>query len=321
MEVRMIDPLAQVVALLQPTAEHSKIVSAAGFWEVRPVATDRAFYCAVLEGTLRLTVAGRTPIMLTAGDFVLVPSALDYVMGSAGPAGAGDHAGAYVVRADGEVRHGDPDAPAEVRLLGGFCTFRSQDAPLLASLLPDLVHIRGEDRLTMLVRLIVKESREQRAAREPILERLLEVMLIEALRSTTGPGASPGLLRGLMDERIAVAIRLMHANPERAWTVERLAREAALSRSTFFDRFRRAVGLAPMEYLLGWRMALAKALLRGKEHAVAEIAERVGYSSASTFTVAFARQTGAPPGRYARGAFSAETSSAPLRQGLRPRSR
>jgi AraC-like DNA-binding protein len=306
MEVRMIDPLAQVVALLQPASEHSKIVSAAGFWEVRPVATDKAFYCAILEGTCRLAVAGRGPLMLQAGDFVLIPSALDYVMGSVTPAGPDDRPGAYVVRPDGEVRHGDPDAPAEVRLLGGFCTFRSQDAALLASLLPELVHIRGEERLTTLVRLIVKEARDHRAAREPILERLLEVMLIEALRSATGPGASPGLLRGLMDERISVAIRLMHANPEIPWTVPRLAREAALSRSTFFDRFRRAVGVAPMEYLLGWRMALAKGLLRGREHAVAEIAERVGYSSASTFTVAFARQAGAPPARYAREAIAAD---------------
>lgn len=301
----MIDPLAQVVALLQPASEHSKIVSAAGFWEVRPVATDKAFYCAILEGTCRLAVAGRASVMLEAGDFVLIPSALDYVMGSATPAGPDDRR-AYVVRPDGEVRHGDPDAPAEVRLLGGFCTFRSQDAALLASLLPELLHIQSEDRLTTLVRLIVKEAREHRAAREPILERLLEVMLIEALRSTAGPGASPGLLRGLMDERIAVAIRLMHANPETPWTVPRLAKAAALSRSTFFDRFRRAVGAAPMEYLLGWRMALAKGLLRSREHAVAEIAERVGYSSASTFTVAFARQTGAPPARYVREAVAAD---------------
>jgi hypothetical protein len=110
MEVRTIDPLAQVVALLQPTAEHSKIVSAAGFWEVRPVATDRAFYCAVLEGTLRLTVAGRTPIMLTAGDFVLVPSALDYVMGSAGPAGAGERAAGGHARSRGFRRSLGRDA-------------------------------------------------------------------------------------------------------------------------------------------------------------------------------------------------------------------
>jgi AraC-like DNA-binding protein len=79
-----------------------------------------------------------------------------------------------------------------------------------------------------------------------------------------------------------------------------LAKEAALSRSSFFERFSRAVGVAPMEYLLAWRMAIAKNLLRRNEGTVAEVAERVGYSSASTFSVAFARSVGMPPIIYAR---------------------
>ena len=92
----------------------------------------------------------------------------------------------------------------------------------------------------------------------------------------------------------------MHQDPARAWTVEQLAREAALSRSAFFERFARAVGVPPMEYLLAWRMALAKALLRRNDCGVAEVAERVGYSSASTFSTAFSRRVGQPPARYAR---------------------
>ena len=129
---------------------------------------------------------------------------------------------------------------------------------------------------------------------------LLEVLFIEALRSTAVTRASAGLLRGLADERLAVAIRRMHESPTRSWTVAQLAKEAALSRSAFFERFRRAVGVAPMEYLLAWRMALAKNLLRRKEGGMAEVAERVGYSSASTFSVAFTRHVGLPPTRYAR---------------------
>ena len=108
------------------------------------------------------------------------------------------------------------------------------------------------------------------------------------------------LLRGLADDRLAVALRQMHGSPTRAWTVADLAREAALSRSTFFGRFRRDVGVAPMEYLLHWRMALAKDLLRRERIGVAQVAERVGYSSASTFSVAFARHVGTPPTLYAR---------------------
>jgi transcriptional regulator GlxA family with amidase domain len=107
-------------------------------------------------------------------------------------------------------------------------------------------------------------------------------------------------VRGLSDGRLAAAIRGMHEQPTRAWTVAELAKQAALSRSTFFERFNRAVGVAPMEYLLTWRMALAKDLLRRNEGRVAEIAQRVGYSSASTFSVAFTRHVGRPPSQYAR---------------------
>jgi AraC-like DNA-binding protein len=80
-----------------------------------------------------------------------------------------------------------------------------------------------------------------------------------------------------------------------------LANKAALSRSAFFERFRSAVGMPPMEYLLAWRMAIAKDLLRREECGIAEVAERVGYGSASTFSTAFSRHVGQPPSHYARG--------------------
>jgi len=101
--------------------------------------------------------------------------------------------------------------------------------------------------------------------------------------------------------RASQALRQMHGEPERAWTVEELAREAGMSRSAFFDRFTRTVGLRPMEYLLGWRMAVAKDLLRRRDLALDEVARRVGYGSASTFSTAFSRHVGQPPGRFARG--------------------
>jgi len=116
------------------------------------------------------------------------------------------------------------------------------------------------------------------------------------------------ILRGLADERLAVAIRRMHESPTRPWAVAQLAKEAALSRSAFFERFNRAVGVAPMEYLLAWRMAMAKNLLRRKEGGVAEVAKRVGYSSASAFSVAFTRYVGLPPTRYAREEMEARRS-------------
>jgi AraC-like DNA-binding protein len=252
-----------------------------------------------LKGAARLTVQGQEPLVLELGDFVLVPAAFDFSVSSLEPPADGEET-AYVFRPDGEIRHGDPDALPDVRLLVGYCIFASPDAQLLVSLLPQLVHVRGQPTLTTLVSLVHAEFRARRPARDVVLARLLDVLLIEALRSTPEHAASPGLVRGLADERLAQAIRRMHEQPNASWTVAQLAREAAMSRSAFFTRFSRLVGVTPMEYLLGWRIALAKRLLGLDGATVADVAGRVGYGSASAFSVAFTRHVGQPPAHFAR---------------------
>lgn len=300
----MLDPLAEVVTLLQPGASLSKIVSGAGTWRVRRSVPGQPFYCAILEGGCRLSVAGRSPITLQTSDFVLIPAAYDFSMMSLQPM-PDEHPDTVPVELrPRDIRVGTADVPAEVQLLVGHCTFGSPDAALLVSLLPQLVHVRGQRRLATLVELVTEEARGQRPARDVILAHLLEVLFIEALRSTATASAPPGLLRGLGDERLAVAIRRMHEHPHQPWTVVQLAREAALSRSTFFDRFKQAVGMAPMAYLLAWRMAMAKKLLRDPDENIAEVAQRVGYGSVSAFSVAFTRYTGLAPGRYSREAIA-----------------
>ena len=293
----MIDPLAEVVTLLQPTATLSKAVSGAGRWRLRRTDHGQPFYCVILQGACHLSTIGEEPTELAQGDFALIPAAHDFTVSSVEPPPPGRYT-EPVVRAGGEVRLGELEGAPDVLILVGHCAFGSPDAALLVSLLPQLVHVRGEPRLATLVGLVGEETSGSRPARDLVLARLLELLLIEALRSTTGTAASPGLLRGLADPRLAAAIRRMHEQPGHAWTIGELAAEAALSRSTFFDRFRRAVGTAPMDYLLIWRMALAKNLLRRRQGGIAEVANRVGYSSASTFSVAFARHVGVPPGRY-----------------------
>lgn len=297
----MVDPLAEVVSLLQPRAALSKVVSGAGAWRIRRADAGQPFYCVVLGGACRLEVDGCAPLDLVHGDFVLIPAAFGFTMSSMTAPGALDADTTPVAVLHGEFRLGVQDAPADVVLLVGHCAFGSPDAALLVSLLPQLVHVRGEPRLASIVQLVADESRARRPGREVILARLLEVLLIEALRSSSGTGASPGLLRGLADERLALALRHIHENVATPWTVAQLAKQAALSRSAFFERFSRAVGMAPMAYLLAWRMALAKDLLLRKEGGVADVAERVGYASASAFSVAFTRHVGLPPARYARG--------------------
>jgi len=295
----MTDPLSEVITILQPRAVFSRRISGAGRWGVRYSAFGQPSFCAVLEGRCRLTVDGHVPLTLEAGDFVLLPATPGFTMSGFEPARFERLDPKVTSKITGEVRHGTRGGRPEVRLLGGWFAFDSPDSALLVSLLPSLVHVRGVERLATLVRLVGEEATEQRSGRDLVLTRLVEVLLIEALRLTPGEDAPPGLLRGLADMQLAPAIRQMHNQIARSWTVAQLARTAALSRSAFFERFTRTVGLPPMEYLLAWRMAVAKDLLNRRDLGVAEVAERVGYGSASTFSTAFSRHVGQPPGRYA----------------------
>ncbi|MFM9924866.1 AraC family transcriptional regulator [Variovorax sp. H27-G14] len=301
----MVDPLAEVVALLRPQAPFSKLVVASAPWAVRRSETGRPFYFVVLEGQCHLTVDGPThsdTITLNAGDFALVPAARSFATSSLDrkPPREGDTVTTPIAPMPGGARVGDPNGPVDVRMLVGNCVFGSADATLLVSLLPQWLHVRGEQRLSTLVQLVGDESRADRPVRDIVMARLLKVLLIEAFRSSASTAASPGLVRALADTKLAQALRCMHERPAHAWTVLELAREAGMSRSAFFERFSRAVGVAPMEYLLAWRMALARRMLRQRELAISAIAEQLGYSSVSTFGVAFTRHVGMPPGRYSR---------------------
>ena len=170
----------------------------------------------------------------------------------AGEAGAHRPEGDAGADGRGPPRHA-PDGHPDVRLLGGYFVFDSPDAALLVSLLPAVVHVRGAERLSMLVRLVGDEASEQRAGRDLVLTRLVEVLLIEALRATPGDDAPPGLLRGLADARLAAAIRQMHGERRALVDSGRAREDGRAVRSAFFERFTRAVGLPPMEYLLAWR--------------------------------------------------------------------
>ena len=304
----MNDPLSEVITLLQPRAVFSRQISGAGRWGVRYSAFGQPSFCAVLEGSCLLTVDGHRALTLQAGDFVLLPATPGFTMSGFEPAKL-EHLDPKVTSTvQGEIRHGRRGGRPDVRLLGGWFVFDSPDSTLLVSLLPSLVHVRGIERLSTLVRLVGEEASERKSGRDLVLTRLVEVLLIEALRSAPGDDARPGLLRGLIDPQLAPAIREMHAQLARSWTVAQLAKTAALSRSAFFERFMRTVGLPPMEYLLAWRMEVAKDLFRRQDVGIADVAERVGYGSASTFSTAFSRHVGQPPGRY-RGRRKADRTS------------
>ena len=177
-----------------------------------------------------------------------------------------------------------------MRMLGGYFRFDRANAPLLVKLLPSIVHIRREEpeatRLRRIVELIGEEADAHRPGRALILERLVEVLLVEALRFRSASAAreEQGLLAGLSDSALARTLREIHVDVARRWTVEQFARTAGMSRAVFAERFARKVGMPPMHYLLEWRVALAKEMLRGERPSLAEVAEKIGYQSASAFS-------------------------------------
>ncbi|MBB3223561.1 AraC family transcriptional regulator [Pseudoduganella umbonata] len=303
----MVDPLAEVITLLKPRTVFSKVVSGAGSWAVRYPEFGEPSFCAMLDGECTLAVEGQQPVLLKAGDFVLLPATPGFTLSSSDTVIPILMDPASAAARGNQLRHGRQDGPVETRMLGGYFAFDSPDSALLVSLLPALMHVRGVERLKLLVQMVRDESLQHQPGRELVLGRLVEILLVETLRSTSSHAAAPGLLLGLADPRLGAAIRHMHENPQYPWTVGELAVKAALSRSAFFDRFSRGVGMAPMEYLLTWRMALAKDLLRQKKFALVEIAEKIGYGSASSFSTAFSRHVGIPPGAYGLTA----TASAP----------
>ncbi|MFP8965203.1 AraC family transcriptional regulator [Pokkaliibacter sp. CJK22405] len=296
----MIDPLAEVVGLLEPAARHTKRVLSAGQWRIHCdyAAGGTPFYAVMLEGSCIVTPNGGEPLQLLPGDFLMIPAAYDFYVTSTTPPPEDHIDPPPLALGKSLYRLGNPDGPHDNMMLVGHCEFGSPDAALLVSLLPEQIHIRDDRSLINLVKLVGEEAREDYPGRDMVLQRLIEVMMIMALRAAPKLSPNPGLVNGLHDPKLAVALRAMHEKPQISWTVAELAREAALSRSTFFERFSKTLGMAPMEYLHSWRMALAKKLLRENELSLTAIAERVGYSSASPFSVAFTRYTGMPPRRF-----------------------
>jgi hypothetical protein len=260
------EPLADVITLLRPRAAGTKVIRGAGRWAVRPSRMDFAGFGLGLIGECWLAVDGYKPVRLAKGDFVLMPANPGFTMASdlACEVVSIDAQEAPACQA-GEVRYGDPDREADFKLLVGYFQLDSVNRSLLSGLLPTLVHIQASHpaagRLKPTIDSIVEEALADRPGRDLVVDRLIEVLLVEALRfRSEGVDAigQPGLLAGLADPLLARALRRLHGDVAHAWSVEELARLAGLSRSAFSERFSQKVGVPPMQYLIDWRMALAK---------------------------------------------------------------
>jgi AraC-like DNA-binding protein len=298
-----LDPLTQTIALLRPRALLWKQMEARGAWAIRFPSHGNVVFSLVERGRCVLRVAGEEPRWLDEGDFALLTAPPEWILGDQPGTAAVAHDGARA--AQSRVAHlGDRDTGPVTRVIGGYFAFEDAAAALVRGVSPAMVIIHSSDigatRLRRVLDLIGDEAAADRSGRTVILERLLEVMLVEAIRHEPASEAetSPGLLAGLADPRIGAALQALHGDIRQGWTVARLAAAAGMSRSAFAGRFSRIVGLAPIDYLLHWRMAVAKDALRRGER-LATVALDCGYQSASAFSVAFSRTVGRPPSRYA----------------------
>ena len=298
------DALAAVVTLLRPQAILSNIVQGGGRWGVRYSPFGHPSFGLILKGSCWFAVDGVPARVLETGDFVLLPATPGFTIASDAEVEPKLLEPIPSENQLEEVVHGDTTIEPTVSLLGGYFTFDPVNAPILVDLLPRLLHIRATDpaidSVARIVELIKREASDKRAGQTLVLTRLIEVMLVEALRAAPADLNTTGLLAGLRDPQLAAALRGIHTNAAHPWTVVTLAREAGMSRSSFAERFARVIGMTPLNYLLQWRIAVAKNLLAREQMSVGETALAVGYQSASAFSTAFSRETGRSPKDFSR---------------------
>ncbi|MDR6317128.1 AraC family transcriptional regulator [Actinoplanes couchii] len=297
------DVVADVLALSGVRGTLGARVEAGGTWGVRWAESAEAGFYAVTGGAAWLTVptGGREPVQLLPGDVVLLPRGAAHTLSSV--PGADIHAcdvtAAARARAEGGVlRLGDGEV--RTRILGA--TYRQDPAvrtPLL-TLLPEVVHIAGEG-LGDTVRLLARELTAPGIASAVVLDRLVDVLLVQLLRVwlDSRPGEIDGCWLGALNDPIMTeALGHLHRRPSHPWTTAELAAELSVSRATLARRFQSVIGQSPGTYLTRWRMDLAARRLRDTDDPIDSIARAVGYTSVYAFNRAFHRSRAEPPGRY-----------------------
>jgi AraC-like DNA-binding protein len=268
-------------------------------------ATQMIAYHFIIEGTLFVTAQDRPTIEVRAGEVVLLPRNDVHTLASAPglePTNARD---LIQPSADGglaRIAHGGGGETAH--LVCGFLASAELYNPLIATL-PEILKLdvrQGAERdwVEASVRFAAGELVEGRLASSSVMSRLSELLFVEAVRnyaSTLGDD-EVGWLKGLADPQVGRALALIHHNTSAPWSTEALAREVAMSRSAFVDRFTTLVGMPPIRYLTTWRLQTAKLNLREKRTTIAQLARSVGYESEEAFSRAFKREFGQPPARW-----------------------
>jgi len=280
---------------------------AGGNWSYRFPAKPALKFGAVIRGDCWIDFGDEAHHRLTSGDCFLLANAPAYVLANDEHLVPEDGIAAFDWTRSDVARH----AGSDTVLLAGSFGFEASDAELLLDALPRFLLIPSRSSSAPVIhstlQLLDLEIRGTGIGAAVLTDRLADVLLVQVLRAALDQRACEGLgwINALVDARIGKAIRLMHEDTAHPWTLEALADAIAMSRSAFSKRFKSLVGLAPLDYLLRWRMRLARDPLR-RGATVSATARQQGYSSESAFGHAFKRIYGHAPKRYWRERASGE---------------
>lgn len=294
---------------------------------VMPDAEHVIEYHVLTAGECWVNIVGGAPIKMTRGDIVLLAQGDAHVVSSEPGLRADPDVNGYfeLGRTQRPFRiHHRGDAPALVDLEGRMpapstsaaslvCGFIGCDLrpfnPLIATL-PPLLHLPAGSGMAgseQFATFAAAESAARRPGSEALLERLSEMMFVDAIRRHAEqlPESTTGWLAGLRDRYVGRALALMHERPAAPWTIDDLGSQVGLSRSALHERFVALVGQPPVQYLTSWRMQLASRKLLEGRASVATVAGDVGYDSEAAFARAFKRLVGMPPAAWRRAQESA----------------
>lgn len=281
-------------------------------WGVRVPRFKRvARFHMVVRGACWIGVGDDERVLLEAGDLILIPHGAEHVLADA-PESPTQTVDEVVERAGftgtgALVYGGDDETSSPTRLVCGHFEFDERfDHPLLEQL-PSSILIRWADRLEgaaleHMFSFIADEVGASRPGHEAVVRRLSEILFVQAVRFWADTTEPTGVLRALSDPRLAPALQAIHADPADRWTLDRLARKAALGRSAFAARFREMMGTTPHKYVTEWRLQGARRLLTESSLSLERIALQVGYDSAASFSRAFSKDMGTSPGAYRKAA-------------------
>lgn len=265
-------------------------------------------FCWVESGDCVLLRPDANPLRLMEHDFVFIRTSTPFTLAS--DPGAASVGSDEIITATGLARMdlGDNGAGKATVLRGGRFVFDAANEALLIGMLPQVMKLNAGDpqssgHLQGLLMMNEVEGTSQNPGSQFFVERLMELILLEALRRvvTDMDASLTGLLAGLADTKVALVLTAIHERPSQAWSVSSLASLCGLSRSGLAHRFSSVMGIGVIEYLQQWRMSIAKDALRSSALAISEIAFQAGFQSSSAFSTAFSRIVGCSPKQFRDG--------------------